>query len=152
MAEKIPVKLPAVAIEKMITLKQNDQSAIVLPAEFIENLESKDPKERWAVVIFVPATKLIRIKPTKSPMVIKVFIEYGQVEGGELQALGVVLLRNNIKTLYGTGPGCFNRSIPPHPFEGYFYPYEVPISEEELKSELLVLPNVTNVELTQCSL
>ena len=51
LTEKVLTKKSAVTIARMIKLKKNNPSAIVLPTEFIENLMLEDPEKRWAVMI-----------------------------------------------------------------------------------------------------
>jgi hypothetical protein len=155
--EKVLVKKPAVTIARMIKLKKNNSSAIVLPTDFIENLQPEDPEKRWAVIIFAPATKTIRTIPTKSPTVIKVSIEWSKTEPDTFQELGEIFMRHKIKTLYSTGI-CFYESPCPYgrtslcPYVGFIDASDLHISEDQLRSEFLAMTNVTNVKLTKCSL
>ncbi|MFX1514785.1 MAG: hypothetical protein ACFFC6_00610 [Promethearchaeota archaeon] len=151
MVEGIPLNTPTVSLVHMIKITKDNP--IFIPSKFVENLRLKDKEEEWAVMIFTsPCTsKIIRVISTKSPMVIKVFIEWSQTGPDTLHELGVVYMRNNIKTLYSTSI-CFCGHIPPHLYEGYIDSCDLPISEDQLKSELLALPNATKVRLTQYSL
>ncbi len=142
-------RLPVVTIARMIKLEKN--KVLFIPMDFIKNLKSRDMEKRLAVMIFDLKVGLVRIIPTKSPSIIKVLIEYSQIESNALQELGEVFLRNKIKTIYSGGP-CLCGITPPHRgFEGYVESSELSIPENQLRSELLAMTNVTNVEITKIS-
>ena len=144
--EKVLIKkITAVTIAQMIKLKKSNP--IFLSTEFIENLKPKETAKVWAVMILAPSTKIIRIIPTKSPMVIKVLVEYSKSEPDLLQELGVVFMRNKLKTIYSTGI-CMMHDPPCKPYEVYIDSGDIPISKDQLNSELLAMTNVTNVEIT----
>jgi hypothetical protein len=142
--------MSVVTIARMIKLEKNKD--LSLPMDFIENLKFRDMEKRWAVMIFELKMGLVRIIPTKSPSVIKVLVEYNQSELNATQELGEVFMRNKIKTIYSGGP-CRCGVIPPHRgYEGYIESYKLSVSQDQLRSELLAMTNVTKVEITKYSL
>lgn len=156
MVEKVPGKTPPVTIEKIITLKK--KNPVFIPTGIIENLKFTDREEQWAVMIgfhscrelpplwpFVESCFCIRILPTKSPKVLKLKIEFYS-SNDFLEELGDVFRRNNIKTIYSTGI-CMH-DPPCGPIEMYIDSDDLPISEEQLKSELQAVPSIVNVEIT----
>ncbi len=152
MVEGIPLNTPTVTMAHMIKIKQDNP--IFIPSKFVEKLKSKDMEEEWAVMIFFSpcTTKIIRAIPTKSSMVKKLAIEY-YTRKLFLHDLGIVFNRNNIKTLYSTGicihdPPCNDIM----PYEGYIDTNDLPISEDQLKSELLAMPSIVTVEVTDVDL
>lgn len=149
MVEKILTKKSAVTIAKMIKLKKNP-STIVLPTEFTEQLKSEDPEKRWAVMIFEPATQIIRTIPAKCSTVSKLYIELMEEDLilKFLEEFGEVLRRYDIHTLYS----YWMCTSPEHPYIVYIDFTDSPISEDQLQSELLALPIVTNVKITKYSL
>ncbi|MFX0050258.1 MAG: hypothetical protein ACFE8U_03100 [Candidatus Hermodarchaeota archaeon] len=149
MVEKTLVKKPVATIARMIKFKKKSPGAIVLPADFIENLEPKDAEKKWALTIFAPKANIIWTIPTKSQTVIKVSIEWSQIVPNTPQELGEVFMRNNIKILYSTGL-CFQESS--YPYIGFIDSCDLLISEDQLRTEILALTNVTNVKLSKCSL
>lgn len=140
--------MPAVTIAQMIRLEPKPEP-LFLSDEFLETLRPKNVEESSAVMILAPSTKTIRIIPTKSSMVKKLVIEYYTRKRDFLQEIGIVFMRNKIKTLYSTGI-CFHD--PPcndiMPFEGYIDSNDLLISEDQLKSELLAIPSIATVEIT----
>ena len=147
MAEKSLIKKPAVTVAQMIKLEQKPEP-FFLSGNFLETFRPKNAEKYSAVMILAPSTKIIRIIPTKSSMVKKLVIEYYTRKRGFLQELGIVFGRNNIKTLYSTGicihdPPCNDIM----PFEGYIDSNDLPISEDQLKSELLAMPSIVTVEI-----
>lgn len=146
--EKALVKNPAVTIAQMIKLEE----PFFLSDDFLETFRPKNAEESSAIMILDTSTKIIRIIPTKSSTVIKLYFEYSIRSHPQLlQELGDVFTRNKVKTIYSTGV-CLAHEPPCRPYVGYIDSTDFSISEDQLKSELLALPNVRNVELTQCSL
>jgi hypothetical protein len=143
--EKNQPKKSAITIARMIKLKKNP-STIVLPTEFIENLKSEDKEKRWAVMIFEPLTKIIRTIPTKSSTVIKLYIELIEdLTPKFLEELGEILEKYDINTLYS----YWVCSCPEHPYVVYVDSTDSASSNDRLKSELIALPTVANVKMTQ---
>ncbi|MFQ5976568.1 MAG: hypothetical protein ACE5OZ_00380 [Candidatus Heimdallarchaeota archaeon] len=130
-----------VTIAKMVSLA-HDQ-AIALPSDFLDSLRPKDDGSH-AVMILAPSTKIIRIIPTKSPEVLKVAIEIGELSPDFLQELGVVFMRSKIKTLYSTGL-CFTQDT--CVYEGYIDVSDVNLPEDQLKSELSSIKGVSKVNI-----
>jgi hypothetical protein len=160
MVEKILTKKPAVTIARMTKIKKKN-NPIIIPMDFIEYFKPEDEEKRWAVMILHPATKIIRIIHTKSPVVIKISIKWTQIDPDTFQELGAVFIRNKIKTIQSSGFCVEDLSLPcpderpcPYPYteEVYIDSSNLLISNDQLRSELLTITNVTNVELTQCSL
>ena len=150
LVEKVLIKkITAVTIAQMIKLKKSNP--IFLSTEFIENLKPKETAKVWAVMILAPSTKIIRIIPTKSPMVKKVLVEYSQSDPDMLQELGVVFMRNKLKTIYNTGI-CMMHDPPCKPYEGYIESCDLKISDYQLKQELLKIKYVRNVEITKLTI
>ena len=148
MVEKTLVKNPAVTIAHMIKLEPKPEP-FFLSGDFLETFRPKNAEESSAVMILAPSTKIIRIIPTKSSMVKKLVIEYYTRKRGFLQEIGIVFGRNNIKTLYSTGicthdPPCNDIMQ----FEGYIDSNDLPISEDQVKSELLAMPSIVTAEIT----
>ncbi|UCG02696.1 MAG: hypothetical protein JSW11_01640 [Candidatus Heimdallarchaeota archaeon] len=144
MVEKTLVKNPAITIAQMIKLEPKPEP-LFLSGDFLETLRPPNAEKSSAVMILAHSTKIIRIIPTKSPKVLKVKIEF---YNGTLflRELGIVLNRNNIKTLYSTTI-CFH-DPPCGPYETYIDSGDLQISEDQLKSELLTIPSIGNVEVT----
>ena len=135
--------MSAVTIAKMIQIQES--KPISLPADFLDTIRPKDVEESSAVMILSPSTKIIRIIPTKSPEVVKVAIEIGELSPDFLQELGVVFMRNKIKTLYSTGL-CFTQDS--CTYEGYMDSSDLTISQEQLRDELAKIKGVSKVEFT----
>jgi len=128
----------------MISLTED--SPISLPADFLETLRPKDGSSS-AVMILAPSTKIIRIIPSKSAVVIKVSIEIGELSPDFLQELGVVFMRSKIKTLYSTGL-CFTQDT--CLYEGYIDRIDLKeITEDNLKNELSSIKGVSKVDLSE---
>lgn len=135
-------------IAQMIKLEPKPEP-FLLSGDFLETLRPQNAEESSAVMILAPSTKIIRIIPTKSSMVKKLVIEYYTRKRDFLQELGIVFRRNNIKILYGTGicahdPPCNDIM----PLEWYIDSNDLLISEDQLKSELLAIPSIVTVEIT----
>ena len=146
--EKTLTKRSAVTVARMIKIRKNP-STIVLPTEFIEHLKPEEQEKKWAIMIFESTTKIIRTIPTKSPTVSKLYIELKEdLTPKFLEELGEILWRYDISTLYS----YWVCSCPEHPYIVYLDSTESPISEDQLKSELLALPIITNIKLTKYSL
>jgi len=135
--------MSAGTIAKMIQLQES--KPISLPADFLETLRPKDVEESSAVMILAPSTKIIRIIPTKSPEVVKVAIEIGELSPDFLQELGVVFMRSKIKTLYSTGL-CFTQDS--CTYEGYLDSSDLTISRDQLQDELKEIKGVSKVDIT----
>ncbi len=135
--------MTAVTIAKMIQLQES--KPISLPADFLETLRPKDVEESSAVMILAPSTKIIRIIPTKSPEVIKLAIEIGELSPDFLQELGVVFMRGKIRTLYSTGL-CFTQDS--CTYEAYLDSSDLTISQEQLRDELTEIKGVSKAEFT----
>ncbi len=134
-----------VTIAKMVSLEES--KPIELPETFLEMLRPKDADgSPHAVMILAPSTKIIRIIPTKSPKVIKVAIEIGELSPDFLQELGIVFMKSKIKTLYSTGL-CFTQES--CVYEGYIDSQDVTISYEELKNQLEEIKGVSKVQITE---
>jgi len=157
LVEKVPGKKPADTIARVIKL--NKKVPILIPTEFIEILKPDEMRKftrlkklkRWAVMILTPTcgSWITRTIPTKSPMVIKVSIEWSQIEPETFQEFGEVFMRNKIKTLYSTSL-CMCGRIPPHPYEGYIdcdFDSDLMISQEQLKDELAEIKGAHKVEI-----
>ena len=156
------IRKSAPTMARMIKLKRDGPNIIVLPTEFIKSLTKKSPipyypslqpervwdveDPKWALLILTSVTKIVRFIPAKSPTIIKVTINYLK-SNDFLQELGIVFMRNKIKTLYSTGY-CFACDPPCSPMEGYIDLSDLSISTDQLKSELLALTNIVNVEIT----
>ncbi len=135
--------MSVVTIAKMIQIQES--KPISLPADFLDILRPKDVEESSAVMILAPSTKIIRIIPTKSPEVVKIAIEIGELSPDFLQGLGVVFMRGKIKTLYSTGL-CFTQDS--CTYEAYLDSSELTISQEQLRNELTEIKSVAKVEFT----
>ncbi len=135
--------MSVVTIAKMIQIQES--KPISLPADFLDTIRPKDVEESSAVMILAPSTKIIRIIPTKSPEVVKVAIEIGELSPDFLQELGVVFMRSKIKTLYSTGL-CFTEDS--CTYEGYMDSYDLTVSQEQLRDELAEIKGVSKVEFT----
>jgi hypothetical protein len=134
----------------MIRLEKNKDHS--LPLEFINNLKSEDEEKKWAIMIFTKTSKVLRIIPTRVPSVIKVFVKYSRSEPNSIQEIGEVFMKNKITTVYSEGP-CMCGVIPPHRgYEGYIESYKLSVPEDQLRSELLAMTNVINVEITKYQL
>lgn len=132
-----------VTIAKMVSL--DEQAPISLPVDFLETLKPKDAGAGSnAVMILAPSTKIIRIIPSKSDVVLKVAIEIGELSPDFLQELGVVFMRSKIKTLYSTGL-CFTQET--CVYEGYLDKSDVTMPIEKLKSELQGIKGVSQVDI-----
>ena len=138
--------MSTVTIAKMIQLEKS--KTITLPADFLETIRPKDVDESSAVMILAPSTKIIRIIPTKSNEVVKVAIEIGELSPDFLQELGVVFMRNKIKTLYSTGL-CFTQES--CTYEGYLDSSDLNITQDRLQEELSEIKGVSKVEITTLS-
>ena len=93
-------------------------------------------------------TKIIRTIPTKSPTVIKLYIELKEdLTPKFLVELGEIFKLNKIKTLYS----YFVCSRPDHPYVGYIDSTDLPISIDQLESELYAITNVSNVQIIDLS-
>ncbi|MFX0210737.1 MAG: hypothetical protein ACFFDT_32460 [Candidatus Hodarchaeota archaeon] len=151
MVEKTLGKNPAVTIAQMINLGQKPEP-LFLSGDFLETflrsetLRPQNP-ENSVMMILNPCTKVIQIIPTKSSKILKLKIEFSKKFSKDfLPNLWMVYKRNKIKTLYNTGL-CF--CIPPcYPYETYIDSDDLQISEDQLKSELLTIPSIGNVEVT----
>ncbi|MFW9906138.1 MAG: hypothetical protein ACFFFH_17595 [Candidatus Thorarchaeota archaeon] len=137
--------MPAVTIAQLIKLEQKPEP-LFLSGDFLETFRPDNAEKSSAVMILTPSTKIIRIIPTKSSMVKKLVIEYYTRKRDFLQEIGIVFMRSNIKTLYSTGI-CFH-DPPCGPFETYIDSDDLQISEDQLKSELLAMPSIVTVEIT----
>ena len=133
--------MSAVTIAKIIQLQES--KPIYLPADFLETIRPKE--ESSAVMILAPSTKIIRIIPTKSPKVVKLAIEIGELSPDFLQELGVVFMRGKIRTLYSTGL-CFTQDN--CTYEAYLDSSDLTISQEQLRDELTEIKSVSKVEFT----
>ncbi|MFQ5981372.1 MAG: hypothetical protein ACE5OZ_24790 [Candidatus Heimdallarchaeota archaeon] len=130
-----------VTIAKMVLLA-HDQP-ITLPADFLASLRPKE-EGAHAIMILAPSTKIARIIPTKSPEVLKVAIEIGELSPEFLQELGLVLMHAKIKTLYSTGL-CFTQET--CVYEGYIDASEVHLPEEQLEREFSNIKGVAKVTI-----
>ncbi|MFX0181457.1 MAG: hypothetical protein ACFE95_00135 [Candidatus Hodarchaeota archaeon] len=153
MVEKVQRKNPPVTIARMIKLKRKKQPTCI-PPEFFENFKPEDTKKRWAIMILAPATKIIRIIPTKSSKVLKLKIEYSNTDF--LAELGEYFIKNSIKMIYSTGicprmdvSQCPYGMWTPCPFYMYVDSFDLPISEDQLKSELCAKSSINNVEIAE---
>ena len=135
--------MSAITIAKMIQIQES--KPISLPADFLETIRPKDVEESSAVMILAPSTKIIRIIPTKSPKVVKLAIEIGELSPDFLQELGVVFMRGKIRTLYSTGL-CFTQDS--CTYEGYMDSSDLTISQEQLRDELAEIKGVRKVDIT----
>ena len=131
-----------VTIAKMVSL--DDSSPIALPVDFLETLKPKEGSSN-AVMILAPSTKISRIIPSKSDVVLKVAIEIGELSPDFLQELGVVFMRSKIKTLYSTGL-CFTQES--CVYEGYIDQSDVSMPTEKLQSELQGIKGVSQVVIS----
>ena len=116
-----------VTIAKMVSL--DDNSPIALPVDFLETLKPKEGSSN-AVMILAPSTKIIRIIPSKSDVVLKVAIEIGELSPDFLQELGVVF----------TQESCV--------YEGYIDQSDVSMPTEKLQSELQGIKGVSQVVIS----
>ena len=156
MVEKTLGKIPAVTIAQMIKLRQKPEP-LFLSGDFfetlLETLRPQKAEESSAVMILCGGwptpTNIIRIIPTKCPKVLKLKIEFSKKfwdRGDFLKGIGNFYMRNNLKSIYSTGPCLCD--LPCIPYEAYIDSDDLQISEEQLKSELLTIPSIGNVEVT----
>ncbi len=133
--------MSSVTIARMVSLEEN--KPIELPNDFLDTLRPKESTN--AVMILAPSTKIIRIIPTKSTTVVKVAIQIGELSPDFLQELGVVFMRNKIKTLYSTGL-CFTQDA--CSYEGYIDTADMSLEEEALREELMSIRGVSRVDIS----
>lgn len=131
----------AVTIAKMVLLAYDQP--ITLPDDFQASLRSKE-EGAHAIMILAPSPKIIRIIPAKSPEVLKVVIEIGELSPNFLQELGLVLMHAKIKTLYSTGL-CFTQDS--CVYEGYIDASDVHVPEEQLERDLASIKGVAKVNM-----
>lgn len=150
MVEGIPLNTPTVSMAHMIKTKKDNP--IFIPSKFVEKLKIEGKEEEWAVMICTSpcTTKTIRIISTKSPKVLQLHFSKIKFSAGEfLENIGSIFKRNNLKSIYSTGL-CF--CDPPCGWECYIDFSELLLTKEQLKSELLAVPSIGNVEITNVDL
>ncbi|MHA2271671.1 MAG: hypothetical protein ACXACI_07400 [Candidatus Hodarchaeales archaeon] len=130
-----------VTIAKMVLLAYDQP--ITLPADFLASLQPTE-EGAHAIMILAPSPKIIRIIPAKSPEVLKVVIEIGELSPNFLQELGLVLMHAKIKTLYSTGL-CFTQET--CVYEGYIDASDVHLPEEQLERDLASIKGVAKVHM-----
>lgn len=68
--------------------------------------KEEDAKDGFAVIIFTPSTKIIKIYPAKSGVVARIEVGINELTPDFLQEVSSIFLEAGIKTLYSTGV-CF---------------------------------------------
>jgi hypothetical protein len=97
-------------------------------------------------MILGTGTKVIRIIPTKSPIVLKLVIQIGQLSPYFLQELGVIFLKDKIATLYSTGL-CFTQET--CVYEGFIDAKDLKVTPEQLRQDTKAISGVTQVTLEE---
>jgi len=99
----------AITLAKVVKIEGKESIKIEIPADFLEStMTGRDlkPRQGWAVIIFTPSTKIIKIYPAKSGVVARVEVQIGELTPDFLQEVSSIFLESGIKTLYSTGV-CF---------------------------------------------
>lgn len=99
-----------ITIAKVVKIEGKGSINIAIPADFLEStMGSGQEPERtgnWAIIIFTPSTRIIKIYPAKSGVVARVEVQIGELTPDFLQEVSSIFLEAGIKTLYSTGV-CF---------------------------------------------
>ena len=100
----------AITVAKVVSIaSETDKINIEIPTDFLESTmagKEESGKNNYAVIIFTPSTKIIKIYPTKSDTVARIEVSIGELTPDFLQEVSAVFLEFGIKTLYSTGV-CF---------------------------------------------
>ena len=135
---------------RVVKIQGENEISINIPANFLESTmagESDDPgKFQYAVIIFTPSTRIIKIYPSKSDSVARIEVSIGELTPDFLQDVSSIFLETGIKTLYSTGV-CFTSEA--CLYEVYCdkadLPAEVPI--DDLQNRLKSIRGVSEVRV-----
>jgi hypothetical protein len=98
-----------ITLAKVVKIEGKDSIKIEIPSDFLESTMTGGEQhggEGWAVIIFTPSTKIIKIYPAKSGVVARIEVQIGELTPDFLQEVSSIFLEAGIKTLYSTGV-CF---------------------------------------------
>jgi hypothetical protein len=98
-----------ITLAKVVKIQGKDSIKIEIPADFLESTMSgkeEEAKDGFAVIIFTPSTKIIKIYPAKSGVVARIEVGINELTPDFLQEVSSIFLEAGIKTLYSTGV-CF---------------------------------------------
>ena len=108
---------------------------------------SEDPSSfSYAVIIFTPSTRIIKIYPSKSDSVARIEVSIGELTPDFLQDVSSIFLETGIKTLYSTGV-CFTSES--CLYEVYLDSMDFPdnVSADDLQSRLSGIRGVSEVKI-----
>lgn len=116
-----------------------------MPKSFVNTLKEGGMESSHAIMILNPSTRVIRITPTTSNEVVKLSIVISELSPDFLQALGKVLTRHKLKTLYSTGI-CFTQDT--CSYEGYIDMSEfAEIPPDQMREEISKITGISQVNL-----
>ncbi|OLS23124.1 MAG: hypothetical protein HeimC3_26740 [Candidatus Heimdallarchaeota archaeon LC_3] len=97
-----------ITLAKVVKIVGKDSIKIEIPADFLESTMAKEDEKAdgYAVIIFTPSTKIIKIYPAKSGVVARIEVGINELTPDFLQEVSSIFLEAGIKTLYSTGV-CF---------------------------------------------
>lgn len=136
---------------RVVKIQGENEISISIPATFLESTmsgdENKDPAQfSYAVIIFTPSTRIIKIYPSKSDSVARIEVSIGELTPDFLQDVSSIFLETGIKTLYSTGV-CFTSEA--CLYEVYCDKADLPdaVPIEELQNRLKSIRGVSEVKV-----